>query len=134
MDRTEITEVSGITDMHEALGSLLGPCEPCHTLFVEDDMVNPVAVCGVNPFSPGVGVVWCLGKDACFSGRGGRSLLRSTRQWLSEQHATYPTLFNYVRFNNTDSIRWLQWSGFNFPGDTAFFAGQPYFLFERTTP
>lgn len=128
MDKTEIREASG-QDPAVCLREAVTQCDPCHTLVADDGEL--LAMHGVTPFAPGVGVVWLLGTDGCFAGIRSRKFLKLTKLWLDEQHKRYPVMFNYIRYDNITSIRWLSWSGCTFPGDTVEHSGVPYFLFER---
>lgn len=131
IDLQELRDVRGPGVSPEAaLAEAVKICRPCHTLCLASGL--PVAMHGVTPLTPGVGVVWLLGTPEAFEGVARRSFVRLTRRWLDEQNETYPILANRIRADNIASIAWLSWAGAVFEPRTYEINGQPYFQFVRT--
>lgn len=124
----ECFDMSGSSDMHANLTGALVECDPCQTLVADDGSL--LGMCGVTPFTPGVGIVWLLPTQECFEGVNRRQFIKLTRPWIEEQLDRYPVLFNLIHPENTLSIRWLSWAGCKFVA-CRMVRGTPYLLFVR---
>lgn len=101
--------------------------EVCLTFCVNEE---PVAMFGVSRYtaiSP-KGVPWLLGTDGIR--RAVKYFLSESQKYVAAMNQKYPILENYVDKDNTLSIRWLKWLGFNLKEEVDF-NGHPFIRFER---
>lgn len=125
MDRLESLEATGDADMLAHLRFGVEHSKPAHTLLKGDIML---AMFGVVPMSPGVGLVWLLSSDALT--KVAKSAAPFAGIWFTARSADYPVMFNYVHPKNTAAHRWLRWFDFTFPGVTH---PNGHLLFVRTS-
>lgn len=73
----------------------------------------PIAMGGVDPSIPNVGIVWMTSTDDILKNRVSflREMCRPTLDFL---HQEFPILTNVVDARNTIHHRWLRWLGFVF--------------------
>lgn len=73
---------------------------------------TPCAVFGlvVRDMLSGAGVPWMLGADSVLDHK--RDILKHSRIGVDQMLDVCPNLYNYVHTENTVSIRWLRWLGF----------------------
>ena len=73
----------------------------------------PMAVFGVAPhLVPGLGIAWLIGTDGV--DKAALSVARQTRRYVEELQSLYPILWANVDARNELSMKWLEWSGFQF--------------------
>lgn len=73
---------------------------------------KPAVVYGVAPTKLyGLGAVWMLASDDMYQMR--RYFLRNCREKVDMMNRMFPILANYVHMENTVSIEWLMWCGFD---------------------
>lgn len=128
IERKECEETLGLTSMEEVLALSLSTSEHCGS--VVDENHNVLAMCGVAPYSPGVGVVWLLPSDECLQGSNGVRFLRCTKGWLNNVQQEFPIIFNHIRHDNLTTIKWLRWAGFTLSAGPCV-AGIPYYKIMR---
>jgi hypothetical protein len=75
---------------------------------------EPTAILGLNVVSAlsGIGVPWLLGTDNVVKYR--KQFLKNSRAVLDDMKYHCPRLVNNVHVDNTVSIQWLKWLGFEF--------------------
>lgn len=112
-DVDEVRAASGRSPRDALVDSLLGSSR-AWTMLTERG--EPYAIFGVAPWfaMPDTGAPWLLATDTFR--RYPRFILANTKRYVAEMHRDYPILMNYVDARNTDSLRWLMWSGFQFTG------------------
>lgn len=104
---------------------------PALTIF--DPALNPVAIYGVRPVAPGLGIVWLLGTPGILTHS--REFLRRSSVELDRVCRDYKLVFNCVDERNKLHIRWLQWLGFTFIQRHPTFGheGLPFLEFSKIT-
>lgn len=92
---------------------------------------KPVAIGGVDPSIPFVGVVWMVATDDIVKHR--MKFLRQCKPVLDQLHKEYPILTNMVDARNSLHIRWLKWLGFVFTQKIEKWGAQsvPFYEFAR---
>ena len=92
---------------------------------------EPVAMGGITPSIPKVGVVWMTSTDAILKHK--TKFLRLGHPFVSEIHKDYPILTNMVDARNALHIRWLKWLGFSFLRKVDKWGAQsvPFYEFAR---
>lgn len=111
VDLKEIAIISG-RDPLEALQDGYERSDDPRTILAPN--VEPVAMFGVVPFTPGVGGVWLLGTDRFTEIETIKPFMRWCRPWVDDMQSRHPILFNHIWRGNEVSQRWLRWCGFEF--------------------
>ena len=108
-DKREIWRASRGTPHTTLLQSIDMPGE--HYTALQDG--QPIAMFGVSQDyeDPRVAVPWLLGTDQLTSTS--MALLRYSRRYVDEAKERYQQLYNYVDVDNTASVKWLGWLGFD---------------------
>lgn len=126
-DLAEIKAMHGEEDPLDILSQSVLLSTHCWVIM---DGRKPVGLFGAAPGAlEGIGVAWMLGTDGITKSL---SIARQTVGYLEEMHETYSVLFNFIDPNNTVSMRWLRWTGFELVGDRESASGHPLKLFART--
>lgn len=128
IDRIELSESLGHDNALWVLREGIALSRPAHTL-CHDKL--PLAVMGVVPLSPGVGLVWMVSTTDLAPVA--RRCVPLGKLWCAARGQDYPILMNYVHPLNTAAKRWLTWMGFSFPGHRHPRTGHELFL-RRNTP
>ena len=107
----DIREIRAITTgpLHEAITKGISESPYTYTITLEG---KPIAVFGVNHYSPTAGVIWLLGSEDMLKIK--IPFLRQSPKWIEAFHQLYPVLFNVACIWNTLHIDWLKWLGFRF--------------------
>lgn len=124
-DVVEVMASGGFTP-YEALDISIAKSQFAAVAWVDDE---PCAVYGliVQDALSGVGVPWMLATENALKHR--REFLKQSPGIITQMLNICPTLYNYVHAENTTSIRWLKWLGFEF--EDALPLGQNGELFHR---
>ncbi len=107
-DAKEVWHSHGLTPL-EALVFSFEKAEESFSI-IHDGQV--IGMFGVGQVTPNIGIPWLLGSDEL--PKIAREFIPQSREWIAKVHERYDLLFNFVYANNTTSIRWLKWLGFNF--------------------
>ena len=91
---------------------------------------TPLGIGGASTLGPRVGVAWFLATDHIYEHR--MATLRWTQAIVDALHQEYMTLFNYVDVRHVESMKWLEWLGFE---PTEFieehgYEGRPFIKYE----
>jgi hypothetical protein len=127
IDRTEVIEMSGSTDVH---GRLMEAWKLPGDMFAAYVNGNPACVFGAHSVSVDRACVWLLATDEFVQHP--MSIFRLGKKWLALLQTKYPSLENFVRADNTHAIQWLRWLGFTVAAEPVTITGAPYYHFRKT--
>jgi hypothetical protein len=111
IDKEEVRITWG-SDYAEGIRDSISASTLCWTVeSVEGDILMIFGV-GPSHLQPGYGIPWML---ASIHLKGyTKELLKESRWYVNLMNQAYPYLFNLTHPENTASIRWLKWCGFEF--------------------
>jgi hypothetical protein len=109
-DAVEVMASNGLTPT-EAIELSVEMSDYVTAIYIDGD---PVAVMGLRLYNAlaGVGVPWLLGTDNVVKHR--KVFLKNSRDVVEDMKYHCPKLVNHVHVENTVSIQWLKWLGFEF--------------------
>lgn len=124
----DLREIQAVTseDPAKAVEASIRQSPYTYTITVKD---KPIAIFGVNHYTPISGIIWLLGSDELLKVK--IPFLRQSPKWLEAFHNLYPVLFNVVCVWNKLHIDWLKWLGFRFIREYKEYGlkKEPYFEF-----
>tara|TARA_B100000902_G_C26770699_1_gene650244 strand:- start:155 stop:559 length:405 start_codon:yes stop_codon:yes gene_type:complete len=82
----------------------------CFTIIMNDEKI--VGMFGVVQMDD-AGMPWMLSSDDLAEKQNAATFLPKGRAWVDSLKSQYKSLYNYVHADNTVSIRWLKWLGFD---------------------
>jgi len=88
------------------------PLEEAFTITIDGE---PEGMFGWSMATSSSASIWLLGSDKIFEQP--ILLCRMSRNVLIEAHKSSELLYNFVAENNVKTIAWLNWLGFEFPGN-----------------
>lgn len=108
-DKREIAVTSGLVPEVSLLIALAGPGE--HIVATTPNG-EPILIAGIRPTHPKVGAIWMMATPLLE--KYALPSVRASRDWIEQQHKTYPLLWNAAWQDNDLHVRWLKMLGFNF--------------------
>lgn len=107
-DRIELETASGLSP-----GVVLPRAfdVPGHrAIFAETESGEPILIAGTSPTAPNIGCIWMVATPLLEQFP--KAFIAEGREWLEEQHKTYPMLWNRAWAGNLLHVRWLRFMGF----------------------
>ena len=107
-DREEVKAASGLEPLEVLLKSL-ELSEKAYAILEKDEVI---ALGGLAPLTEHIGIPWALtsNKIALYP----KQFCRIAKELIKGFHKSYPLLSNFCDAQNTTTIRWLKWCGFQF--------------------
>ena len=125
-DKQEV-DASGGFSPKEALQMSYGVSKPCYAAQFDDDVV---ALFGVAPVSPDIGIIWMLGTERVTAHP--VTFMKSSRVVVPMLIRPYKMVCNIVDKRNTVHINWIKKMKFTFIRETSYGPyNLPFYEFAR---
>lgn len=85
---------------------------------------------GDSEYEKGSGVVWMLGSPLVEKYK--KDVIRLTKRFVNKITSPYKKVYNFIHKDNSKSIRWLEWCGFNIDkSEKHEFGGESFYFFHK---